>query len=483
MKKIVVFCLAFFMVFPVCIFSSCQKNFSPSLSYEIVCEYRPEHNSLNGTVKVEFKNQTDGEISALKFNLYPNAYRKDALFSAVATSMKDEVYYRGESYGGITVSSVLGAKGWDVEGEDENILVAELESPLYTGEKVVIDIGFTTRLPYAKHRLGVTDKTVNLGHFYPILCALSDEGFEECVYTSIGDPFISDTADYLVQITLPKEYTLASAGEIVDERTLESKKRYTVSALNAREFAAVLSTEFAVKSDTVAGKEVKYYYLSDAAPEETLQAACSALAFYSSAFGEYAYLSYTLVETPLPYVGVEYSGFTMLAEGLGKGAKIRSVAHETAHGWWYAAVGSNQVENAWQDEGLAEYSAALFFEKHGEYGQEYSSLVSEALSAYREYHHTYLSALGWVDLRMSRPLREYLSEYEYSSICIHKSVVMFDCFKKSIGEKKLLAGLKKYYTENKFKVADTGSFIGAFERVGVDAAGFFDGFLNGKEMI
>ena len=60
---------------------------------------------------------------------------------------------------------------------------------------------------------------------------------------------------------------------------------------------------------------------------------------------------------------------------------------------------------------------------------------------------------------------------------------MFDCFKKSIGEKKLLAGLKKYYTENKFKVADTGNFIGAFERVGVDAAGFFDGFLNGKEMI
>ena len=56
---------------------------------------------------------------------------------------------------------------------------------------------------------------------------------------------------------------------------------------------------------------------------------------------------------------------------------------------------------------------------------------------------------------------------------------MFDCFKKSIGEKKLLAGLKKYYTENKFKVADTGSFIGAFERVGVDAAGFFDGFLSG----
>lgn len=483
MKKIVAFLLAILTAVPVCFLVSCGKIVSPSVSYEISCEYRPEHLSLTGTVKVEFENRTEMEISALKFNLYPNAYRKGALFSAVPTSMKDEVYYRGESYGGMSISSVLGAKGWEVEGEDENILVAELETPLYTGDKVVLDIGFTTRLAYANHRLGVTKKTVNLGHFYPILCALGEEGFRECVYTSIGDPFLSDCADYLIHLTVPKEYTLASSGETVEERTLESKKKYTMSLLNARDFTAVLSTEFGVKSDTVAGKRVIYYYLSDQTPDKTFEAACSALAYYSVAFGEYAYPTYTIVETPLPYGGVEYSGLTMLGEGLDETSKIRSVAHETAHGWWYAAVGSDQLENGWQDEGLAEYSAALFFEKHAQYGISYVTLINESLSAYRDYHRTYLSALGWVDLRMSRPLREYLSEYEYVSVSVHKAVVMFDYLKKSVGEKKFLAGLRKYYTENKFQMANTGSLIGAFERVGLDTAGFFDGFLRGKEKI
>ncbi len=483
MKKIVTLLLTLVFAVPVCSLASCEKNRSPSLSYEISCEYRPEHRSLTGTVKVEFKNDTESEISELKFNLYPNAYRKDALFPATSNSMRDEVYYRGESYGGITISSVLGAKGWEIEGEDENILVAELESPLYTGEKVVLDIGFTTRLAYAVHRLGVTQTTVNLGHFYPILCAFTEEGFQECVYTSIGDPFVSDTADYLVHLTLPKEYVLAASGERVEERTLESKKRHTMSLTNAREFSAVLSTGFKEKVEMVSGKEVKYYYISDTSPEKTLQTACDALAFYSAAFGEYAYSNYTLVETPLPYGGVEYSGLTMLGEGLDDSVKIRSVVHEAAHQWWYAAVGSNQIENAWQDEGLAEYSAALFFDKHAEYGFTYASLIEEALCAYREYHRTYLASLGWVDLRMSRPLREYLSEYEYVSVCVNKSVVMFDMLKKSVGEKKFLTGLKKYYSENKFEMAKAGSLAGAFERVGVDAAGFFDGFLSGKEMI
>lgn len=483
MKKILSLLLMLVLAVPLSFLVSCEKQRSPALSYEIACEYRPEHLSLTGTVKVEFKNDTEREISELKFNLYPNAYRKGALFSAVPTSMRDEVYYRGESYGGITISSVLGAKGWEVEGEDENILVAELETPLFTGEKVVLDIGFTTRLAYAVHRLGVTETTVNLGHFYPILCALTEEGFQECVYTSIGDPFVSDAADYFVHLTLPKEYMLAAGGEMTAERTLESKKKYTVSLTNAREFSAVLSTEFKEKSDMVSGKEVKYYYLSDASPEKTLQTACEALSFYSASFGEYAYQNYTLVETPLPYGGVEYSGLTMLGEGLSDDAKIRSVAHETAHQWWYAAVGSDQMENAWQDEGLAEYSAALFFEKHVGYGLTYASLIEESIAAYREYRRTYLASLGWVDLRMSRPLREYLSEYEYVSVSIDKSVVMFDALKKSVGEKKFFAGLKKYYSENKFQMAKAGSLAGAFERVGVDAAGFFEGFLNGKEMI
>jgi aminopeptidase N len=82
---------------------------------------------------------------------------------------------------------------------------------------------------------------------------------------------------------------------------------------------------------------------------------------------------------------------------------------------------------------------------------------------------------------MTRPLVEYLSEYEYSCVSVHKAVVMFDELRKTTGEKKFFAGLKKYYADCKFKRVKSEDLVGAFERIGVDVFGFFDGFLGGKD--
>ena len=38
------------------------------------------------------------------------------------------------------------------------------------------------------------------------------------------------------------------------------------------------------------------------------------------------------------------------------------IVHEIAHQWWYNLVGSNAFKNGWLDEGLTEYSTALFFD-------------------------------------------------------------------------------------------------------------------------
>lgn len=484
MKKRIAIILAFALSLSLpATFSACEKKRSPFVRYELVCEYRPEDAAVTGALKVEFENPTEQPLEVLKFYLYPNAYRKNALFPAVLENAYDEVYYSGVDYGSIAVTSVLGAKGWEIAGEDENILEASLETPLYPKEKVVLDVGFTTRLARAKHRLGVTEEGVNLGWFYPVLCAVTETGFSETVCSSIGDPFFADAADYLVNFTLPKEYALVCGGERLEEKTLESKKRHTVSLTNAREFAAVLSTGYEVKSARVGKTTVEYCYLSDPTPEKTLRLAEEALGFYSAVFGEYPYFSYTLAETSLSCGGQEYSSFSVIRTELSEEERARCVAHELAHQWWYAAVGNDQTLSAWQDEGLAEFSAALFFEKYGDYGLTKKGIVEAARKNYLAYGRTYRQALGWVDLRMTRSLAEYLSEYEYKSVCFDKAVVMFDALCQSLGEKKFFAGLKKYYVENKYGVASAGDLIGAFERVGVDATGFFEGFLNGKEIL
>ena len=484
MKKFVarlcLICLTLIGIFPSV---GCKKTPKPYTRYEITAEYAPENYTLAGTAKVFFQNGTDNAISTLKFQLYANAYRENALYSPISPSVRDVAYYGCESYGEMSISSVNGSKSWEIVGDDENILQVELIETLYPGDKTVLDISFLTKLAVVAHRTGVAKKTVNLGNFFPVLCGYASDGFYETNYFSIGDPFYSDVADYKVRLTLPKEYTVAATGVAQEERVLESKKVCAMSALNARDFAIVLSKNYRVLHAVSGGVELYYYYYADKEPNRTFDAVKESFSYFEKAFGGYPYESYTVAETGFCYDGASYPCLTMLSDSLKDEARIRAVAHETAHQWWGNVVGNNPVENAWQDEGLAEYSAISFFENHEKYEIKREDAVTTALKEYRSYYDVYGSVLGRTDTRMIRHLSEYVNEYEYRCLSYDKAVLLLDAARKSVGDKKFFAALSKYYQSNRYKTASAGHLIGAFEKTGADVHGLFDGFLSGKGIL
>ncbi len=461
----------------------CKREEKSHIAYEIAVEYSPEGGTLAGTTKLTFENGTEGEISLLKFNLYPNAYRKDALFRPVAKSLEAEGYYEGESYGEIVITSVNGSKNWEVLGEDQNILYAYLERSLFPGDRVVLDIGFVTKLAAVNHRTGITPHTVNLGNAFPLLCGMKNGGFYECVYYDDGDPFYGDCADYKLTLTIPKDYEAALTGGLVDERILESKKVLTATAEKTRDFALVLAENYRLLSSRVGNTDLFYYYYADETPQKSLETAQTAFQFFEKKFGEYPYPAYTLAETELCFGGMEYPCLTMLSSKLTGEERDRAIVHETAHQWWGVTVGSDQIENAWQDEGLAEFSALLFFDEYGKYGFSREALVGAALKEYRSYFDVYGSVLGRADTRMTRHLKEYLNDYEYRCLSFDKAVVMFDTLQKSVGEEKLLAALRRYYEKYAFKIASVGGLVGCFEKTGLDVSSFFESFLSGKGIL
>ena len=483
MKRTVCLALAAACAVGCLVFSGCEKTDDVAGRYEITAEYVPENGTLAGTTKCTFENNTDNEISLLKFQLYPNAYRKDALYRPVPTALENAAYYKGESFGEMVISSVNGAKNWEVMGEDENILYAYLERSLFPGDKVVLDIGFMLKLAHVNHRTGITKNTVNLGNFFPILCGWKDGGFYETAYYSDGDPFYTDCANFTVTLKTPKEYMVASTGEMLSERTLESKQEHTMYATNVRDFAIVLGEKFRVLQKEVQGTTLSYYYYADDNAQKKLDAAAEAFAFFQDTFGAYPYGQYSLVQTGLCFDGMEYPTLTMLSDTLSEMDAGRVIAHETAHQWWYGVVGSDQIENAWQDEGLAEYSAIAFLESYEKYGITREAAVTEALKEYRSYFDIYGSVLGRTDTNMVRHLKEYVSGYEYKCLSQDKAIVMLDTLRKSVGDDKFFASLKKYYAANRFKMATSGDLIGAFERSGLDVHGFFESFLYGKAIL
>ena len=123
MKKTVCMLLALSCAMSaLCIGTACEKSENVGSRYEITVEYVPENATLAGATKLTFENTTESKISTLKFQLYPNAYRKDAIYRPVSKAYESAAYYAGESYGEMVISSVNGAKNWEVMGDRKSVV-------------------------------------------------------------------------------------------------------------------------------------------------------------------------------------------------------------------------------------------------------------------------------------------------------------------------------------------------------------------------
>ena len=444
--------------------------------YTMTLVYEPSTRSLAGEMTVQLENRTESAWETVEFQLWPNAFREGAKYLPVSETYAPAVYYKGASFGGITLTGVEGGEA-RVVGEDENILEVTPPAPVYPDERVTLTMRFTVLLPEIEHRLGVGQKTVNLGNFYPILCAWGEEGFCEHVYACCGDPFVSSVADYDVTFTLPASYHVAHTG--TGTRTEENGlATYHVRAEDVRDFAMVCSEQFTVHTAESSGIPVAYYALDDADPSGTLQTACESLSYYADTFGAYEYPAYTVVETGFPYGGMEYPMLSLIADDLPATEVPLVVAHETAHQWWYAMVGSDQYHEAWQDEGLAEYSAALFFEAHPEYGRTYADMVAASESAYRAYY-SVSAQLSRGETAMRRDLTDYTGDYAYRSLAYDKGVILFDRLRQTVGEERFFAAIKDYARAYKGEVAPPEALIARFAARSPQAEGIFAAFLDG----
>lgn len=484
MRKIVslALCLCVLSSF-VALFCGCAEK-NERTSYDIVCEL--DGNVLVGKETVTFYNFTDNAFTELKFNLYGNAFRKDAKYSPINGAYASAAYPSGKSYGDVTITAVSDESGeaaYEICGEDENILKVALREELYPDESVSVTVEFTLTLAEVIARTGVNRDAVNLANFYPIVCGIKDGAFYECVYYCDGDPFFSDCSDYSVTLTCSEKYVVAASGEIVESAEQDGKKTYEYKIDNARSFAFVLSEKFNVATDVYEGTEIRYYYYSDETPEESLLTAVKAMRYFSETFGAYPYACYSVVETEFMQGGMEFPALVMISDALEPSAYREVVVHETAHQWWQTVVGNNEVEYGFLDEGLAEYSVVAFYENHSEYGFTRAALIDSAERTYKTFCTVFDKLFGKVDTKMVRSLSEFGSEYEYVNVAYVKSAIMYDTLRTSVGDAKFFSGLKKYYADLAFKNAEPSDIIAAFNGVGADVEGFFTGFFEGKVVL
>lgn len=451
--------------------------------YSIDVVMYPEDKLIKGGQKVTYINNENEPMEKIYFHLYPNAFKEretapflfDDFLNAYPTGF-------AEGYINIEEVKVDGADGIYSIGEfGETIMEVSLLQKLDIGERVDIDIKYTIKLPPAAERFGYGSDTYNLGNWYPVIAVHDDSGWNLDPYYAIGDPFYADVGNYKVNIKAPKEFTIASTGNIlsniVDDNTIE----WTAEASAVRDFAWVASKSFEIVEKEVDGILLKMYFLesevkNDYIRGKALEFAEDSLKAFNRVFGKYPYKEYSVVQTNFPS-GMEYPGIVFIGsqyyDKYYADFLETVIVHETAHQWWYGVIGNDQIDESWLDESLASYSEVIYqLENYGE----------EAAKEYQktENEDKYYKAVDSLeDKAVLKSLKDFNEWNEYGALVYSKGAIFLDDIKTTYGKDTFYKILKTYYNRYKFKNATTEDFLDVCEEItGEDLDEYFDKWLK-----
>jgi hypothetical protein len=211
------------------------------------------------------------------------------------------------------------------------------------------------------------------------------------------------------------------------------------------------------------------------------------LQFYASIVGEAPYPTFTLAvtENELPG-GHSPAYFAVLNQVLPTSPVVWRndpvnfesfpqfyLAHELAHQWWGQAVGWKNYHEQWISEGLAQYFAALYAEKALD-ANVFPSVLRQMrrsgidMSPQGPIHLGY--RLGHI--RAERPV--------FRSLVYNKSAIVLHMLRRLVGDEAFFFGVRRFYSEWRFKKAGTDDFRVAMEAAtGRDLGPFFEAWIYG----
>jgi len=347
-----------------------------------------------------------------------------------------------------------------------------LDVPLVTDNSLpdlaTVKLDFTVDLPRhdtADYTLfGWDGPVLSLPGFYPTL-AVQQEG--EWVLEQPpkhGDVLFNEAALYQLDISLPVDMLVAASGVTLNviDNPGDNSRTWQIAGGPLRDMT-VIAGPFQAVSEIAAGTTVTAYYLAghEAAAQSALAHAAASLRLYSDTYGAYPYTELDLVEAPLNYRGMEYSGLILIGEDLYREQReflTFLVAHEVAHQWWYGVVGNDPYRSPWLDEGLTEYSAFDYY--RGVFGQS----AAEELLTGRWFIPFDTAAGGGVDGVADRPAGDF-DPVSYELLVYAKAALFFNALREELGEETYRRVLQTYYAENRYRIASPDIFLATAERV------------------
>lgn len=408
-------------------------------SYRMDLGIDPINLEISGHSVIASKNTSGTDLKELWLTTYPNAMREKATTPAPVSA-----YYSGFDPGWLTISSVL-VNDTTASCHDFGISNRiDLPVPLKEGEDLTLEMKWKAKIPRAAYRYGSKGGVILLGHFYPVLNVKDGEGWHTSSNTPFGDPFYTQSADYMVSLWVPEAYQIAASGEILSVQAEDNGwQNLLIKSSKARDFALAMVYNYRIYNVAVDGVKVTGFFNGQhpAIEKKVMEQAAAVVKYFSCTYGSYARPQLVLVQGPMKgFQGMEYSGLIFLAEDVfspeyDEQQRAFLVAHEIAHQWWYDMVGNNQLTEPWLDEGLANWSA-----------RQYLKTVE---------HRSVQSQSGKEAMNLEQGLTDMDSKSNYLDTAYQGGENFWYQLEKELGEEKVLQVLRRYLADYRFQTATT----------------------------
>jgi len=483
-----------------------QPYFQQEVNYKIKVSLNDKVNTLHAFSEIQYINNSSTSISYIYFHLWPNAYKNNstALAKQLLNHGNASLYYSKEADRGYIDSLDFKVNGLPVkmEYDKEHIDICKiyLNEPLRSLDTLIITTPFFVKIPSARFsRMGHMAQAYYMTQWYPKPAVFDKEGWHPMPYLDQGE-FYSEFGSFEVSITLPKNYVVASTGDLEDNdeeidfinskvvntlRKIETntyderdmviphsspeKKTVTYRQHRVHDFAWFADKRFNVLHDQIelpnTHKTVDtWVYFTNSRFglwKDAIDYVNESTLFYSYLLGDYPYNNVSAVDGVLMAGGgMEYPNITVIGDIDDAFSLDMVITHEVGHNWFYGILGSNERDFPFMDEGLnslyemrynrAKYPGVKLGQMMG-LDSARKILGINKIPYWREHEITYfMSAKANYDQPIYTKANEFTS-FNYGAIVYGKAAIVFDYLREYMGEETFDKAMQFYYEKFKFK--------------------------------
>jgi hypothetical protein len=468
-------------------------------NYRIEATLDPKQHTVSGKERLTWRNTASGPATELVFHLYANAFKNEAsTFFREGKGKLRMSSAQKHGWGAIDVEKLV-VGGQDLTAQltvDDTLATVKLPQPIAAGATVEIDVEWKTLLPKVYARSGYHEDFFAVAQWFPKIgvwdCAQS------CRWRAhqhhANSEFFADFGVYDVTLDVPEAFIVGAVGVRTREEHKNGRAILGYHAEDVHDFSFFAWPKFVkrVEQFTDAHGTVEIELLGVPGREVNMPrhfaAAKAGLVEMERRFGVWPYSRLTIIDVPDGAEGaggMEYPTLITTFDGPApSGVHLPELvtAHEFAHQYFQGMVASDEVEEAWLDEGFTETSTTwildrMFGPRESEYGlgAHHASAVEMARLSYR----------GKANLDPLETLAfEYVDRGAYGAITYSKTAAALRTLEQHLGSARFEAGMRRYVDQWRFRHPRIDDFVQAFdEGAGQDLRWFWDPVLRGTQVL